>query len=77
MNGLNGQTPHLSHTPLVPGGGLGTFSTITQTSYADTRLVNFKDQVFLKKTFSSLKCERYLGDFGLVPLFQPNPLYTW
>ncbi|XP_070623547.1 histone-lysine N-methyltransferase 2C isoform X14 [Erythrolamprus reginae] len=37
MNGLIGQTPHLSHTPLVPGGGLGTFSTITQPSYADTR----------------------------------------
>uniref|UniRef100_A0A8C6Y6L9 Histone-lysine N-methyltransferase 2C n=1 Tax=Naja naja TaxID=35670 RepID=A0A8C6Y6L9_NAJNA len=37
MNGLIGQTPHLPHTPLVPGGGLGTFSAITQPSYADTR----------------------------------------
>uniref|UniRef100_A0A670ZG30 Histone-lysine N-methyltransferase 2C n=1 Tax=Pseudonaja textilis TaxID=8673 RepID=A0A670ZG30_PSETE len=37
MNGLIGQTPHLPHTALVPGGGLGAFSTITQPSYADTR----------------------------------------
>ncbi|XP_058039715.1 histone-lysine N-methyltransferase 2C isoform X18 [Ahaetulla prasina] len=37
MNGLIGQTPHLPHTPLVPGSGLGTFSTITQPSYTDTR----------------------------------------
>ncbi|EMP36115.1 Histone-lysine N-methyltransferase MLL3 [Chelonia mydas] len=37
MNGLIGLTPHLPHTPLAPGGGLGTFSPITQPPYSDTR----------------------------------------
>ncbi|KAM6453008.1 histone-lysine N-methyltransferase 2C isoform 8-T8 [Liasis olivaceus] len=37
MNGLIGPTPHLPHTPLVPGSGLGAFSTITQPPYADAR----------------------------------------
>ncbi|XP_053116149.1 histone-lysine N-methyltransferase 2C isoform X3 [Hemicordylus capensis] len=35
MNGLIGPNPHLPHTPLVPGGGLSTFSTITQPPYTD------------------------------------------
>lgn len=68
MNGLIGQTPHLPHTPLVPGGGLGTFTTITQPSYTDTRLVSLKDWVFFKKIWYSLRHENHLGDFGLVPL---------
>ncbi|XP_044280541.1 histone-lysine N-methyltransferase 2C isoform X5 [Varanus komodoensis] len=37
MNGLIGPNPHLPHTSLVPGGGLGTFSTIPQSPYTDTR----------------------------------------
>ncbi|XP_042715177.2 histone-lysine N-methyltransferase 2C isoform X7 [Chrysemys picta bellii] len=37
MNGLIGLTPHLPHTPLAPGAGLGTFSPITQPPYSDTR----------------------------------------
>lgn len=37
MNGLIGPAPHLSHTPLVPGGGISTFPTIAQPPYTDTR----------------------------------------
>ncbi|XP_062424789.1 histone-lysine N-methyltransferase 2C isoform X2 [Rhea pennata] len=37
MNGLIGPNPHLPHTALTPGGGLGTFSPITQQPYTDTR----------------------------------------
>ncbi|XP_066483648.1 histone-lysine N-methyltransferase 2C isoform X3 [Tiliqua scincoides] len=37
MNGLIGPNAHLHHTSLVPGGGLGTFSTISQPPYQDTR----------------------------------------
>ncbi|XP_075602786.1 histone-lysine N-methyltransferase 2C isoform X10 [Balearica regulorum gibbericeps] len=37
MNGLIGPNPHLPHTALTAGGGLGTFSPITQQPYTDTR----------------------------------------
>ncbi|XP_062982276.1 histone-lysine N-methyltransferase 2C isoform X3 [Elgaria multicarinata webbii] len=37
MNGLIGPNPHLPHTSLVPGGGLGSFSTISQPPYTDAR----------------------------------------
>ena len=37
MNGLIGPNPHLPHTALAAGGGLGTFSPITQQPYTDTR----------------------------------------
>nr|XP_034985248.1 histone-lysine N-methyltransferase 2C isoform X3 [Zootoca vivipara] len=37
INGLIGPSPHLPHTTLVPGGGIGSFSTIAQPPYTDTR----------------------------------------
>uniref|UniRef100_A0A667G537 Histone-lysine N-methyltransferase 2C n=1 Tax=Lynx canadensis TaxID=61383 RepID=A0A667G537_LYNCA len=37
MNGLIGPNPHLPHNSLPPGSGLGTFSTVAQSPYADTR----------------------------------------
>ncbi|XP_063159425.1 histone-lysine N-methyltransferase 2C isoform X3 [Candoia aspera] len=37
MNGLIGPTSHLPHAPVVPGSGLGTFPTVTQPPYADSR----------------------------------------
>ncbi|XP_042831924.1 histone-lysine N-methyltransferase 2C isoform X19 [Panthera tigris] len=37
MNGLIGPNPHLSHNSLPPGSGLGTFSTVAQSPYTDTR----------------------------------------
>ncbi|XP_016019394.2 histone-lysine N-methyltransferase 2C isoform X10 [Rousettus aegyptiacus] len=37
MNGLIGPGPHLPHTPLPPGSGLGTFSAMTQSPYTDAR----------------------------------------
>lgn len=37
MNGLIGPGPHLPHTPLPPGNGLGTFSTVAQAPYTDAR----------------------------------------
>ncbi|XP_072508255.1 histone-lysine N-methyltransferase 2C isoform X4 [Notamacropus eugenii] len=37
MNGLIGPNPHLPHNSLTPGNGLGTFSSITQSPYTDTR----------------------------------------
>lgn len=37
MNGLIGPNPHLPHTALAAGGGLGTFSPITQQPYTDAR----------------------------------------
>ncbi|XP_075778908.1 histone-lysine N-methyltransferase 2C isoform X10 [Pelodiscus sinensis] len=37
MNGLIGLSSHLPHTPLAPGGGLGTFSPITQPPFSDNR----------------------------------------
>uniref|UniRef100_A0ABM5GMV7 [histone H3]-lysine(4) N-methyltransferase n=1 Tax=Pogona vitticeps TaxID=103695 RepID=A0ABM5GMV7_9SAUR len=37
LNGLIGPNPHLPHTSLVPGGGLGNFSAISQPSYTDIR----------------------------------------
>lgn len=44
MNGLIGPNPHLPHTALTPGGGLGTFSPITQQPYTDTRYVKIGSQ---------------------------------
>lgn len=44
MNGLIGPNPHLPHTALTPGGGLGTFSPITQPPYTDTRYVKMGSQ---------------------------------
>uniref|UniRef100_A0ABI7VQJ9 [histone H3]-lysine(4) N-methyltransferase n=1 Tax=Felis catus TaxID=9685 RepID=A0ABI7VQJ9_FELCA len=37
MNGLIGPNPHLPHNSLPPGSGLGTFSTVAQSPYTDTR----------------------------------------
>lgn len=37
MNGLLGPSPHLPHNSLPPGSGLGTFSAIAQSPYADAR----------------------------------------
>ena len=37
MNGLIGPSPHLPHNALPPGSGLGTFSAVAQSPYADTR----------------------------------------
>ena len=37
MNGLIGPSPHLPHNSLPPGSGLGTFSTVVQSPYADAR----------------------------------------
>lgn len=37
MNGLIGPSPHLPHNSLPPGGGLGPFSAIAQSPYADAR----------------------------------------
>ncbi|XP_077158924.1 histone-lysine N-methyltransferase 2C isoform X5 [Paroedura picta] len=53
MNGLIGPAPHLSHTPLVPGGGLGTFPTIAQQSYTDTRDKNTTFNAVMNDTASS------------------------
>ncbi|XP_036885420.1 histone-lysine N-methyltransferase 2C isoform X13 [Sturnira hondurensis] len=37
MNGLSGPRPHLPHSPLPPGSGLGTFSAIPPSPYPDGR----------------------------------------
>ncbi|XP_070307522.1 histone-lysine N-methyltransferase 2C isoform X8 [Odocoileus virginianus] len=37
MNGLIGPSPHLPHNSLPPGSGLGTFSAVAQSPYADAR----------------------------------------
>lgn len=60
MNGLIGPNPHLPHTALTPGGGLGTFSPITQQPYADTRYVKMGSQ---KQPLLSIYC---LDDSGVI-----------
>lgn len=47
MNGLIGPNPHLPHTALTAGGGLGTFSPITQQPYTDTRYVKMGNKKYL------------------------------
>ncbi|XP_061443616.1 histone-lysine N-methyltransferase 2C isoform X3 [Rhineura floridana] len=53
INGLIGPNPHLPHTSLVPGGGLGTFSTISQPPYTDTRDKNTTFNAVMNDSTSS------------------------
>ncbi|XP_054847651.1 histone-lysine N-methyltransferase 2C isoform X2 [Eublepharis macularius] len=53
MNGMIGPTPHLSHNPLVSGGGLGTFPAIAQPSYTDTRDKNATFNAVMNDTTNS------------------------
>lgn len=61
MNGLIGPGPHLPHTPLPPGSGLGTFSAMTQSPYTDARYVKTSAFCGSSSNFRRINASLLLG----------------